>query len=149
MLACRTCLRPGVPAAHLRATLVPPHLQQQHQGRMAAEGTAKMAAAAGEQDTAATSPEDPIVQYIVLRKDLWTEQGWPLGPLIAQACHASVAAVMEHRDDEATQRYCAPENIDQMTKVRVDGHVGIRSWKHSCDHAQRYVVKFHCKWLYG
>jgi len=84
---------------------------------MAAEGTAKMAAAAGEQDTAATSPEDPIVQYIVLRKDLWTEQGWPLGPLIAQACHASVAAVMEHRDDEATQRYCAPENIDQMTKV--------------------------------
>ena len=38
-------------------------------------------------------PEVPIVQYVVLRKDLWVEKGWPLGSIVAQACHASSAGV--------------------------------------------------------
>ena len=33
-----------------------------------------------------------IVQYVVVRRDL----NWPIGALIAQACHASVAAVHLH-----------------------------------------------------
>lgn len=36
-------------------------------------------------------PDVPIVQYVVLRKDLWSEKGWPLGSIVAQACHASSA----------------------------------------------------------
>ena len=29
-------------------------------------------------------PEDVILQYIVLRRDLWTEHDWPLGSVVAQ-----------------------------------------------------------------
>lgn len=29
-------------------------------------------------------PEDVLLQYVVLRRDLWTEQGWPLGSIVAQ-----------------------------------------------------------------
>lgn len=59
----------------------------------------------------------PIVQYVVLRKDLGASLGWPLGSLCAQAAHASVAAVWEHRDHTDTVAYCAPDAIDQMHKV--------------------------------
>lgn len=60
---------------------------------------------------------DPMVQYIVLRRDLWAEQGWPLGPLIAQACHASVAALWLSKDDPASQQYVSDDCIDSMHKV--------------------------------
>lgn len=63
------------------------------------------------------SPEDPIVQYIVLRRDLWADQGWPLGPLIAQACHASVAALWLNREDKEAQAYVAEDTLDHMHKV--------------------------------
>lgn len=29
--------------------------------------------------------EDVILQYVVLRRDLWTELSWPLGSVVAQA----------------------------------------------------------------
>lgn len=61
--------------------------------------------------------DDPIVQYIVLRRDLWAEQGWPLGPLIAQACHASVAALWLSRDDPDSQQYVSEDHLDSMHKV--------------------------------
>lgn len=61
--------------------------------------------------------DDPIVQYIVLRRDLWAEQGWPLGPLIAQACHASVAALWLSRDDPDSQQYVSEAHLDSMHKV--------------------------------
>lgn len=61
---------------------------------------------------------DPIVQYIVLRRDLWSEQGWPLGPLIAQACHASVAALWLAKDDPESQQYVSDAEIDSMHKVK-------------------------------
>lgn len=74
------------------------------------------AAAASSEPT--SYAEDPIVQYIVLRRDLWADQGWPLGPLIAQACHASVAALWLNREDAAAQAYVASDNLDHMHKVR-------------------------------
>ncbi|GAX73247.1 hypothetical protein CEUSTIGMA_g701.t1 [Chlamydomonas eustigma] len=58
-----------------------------------------------------------LVQYVVLRKDLWAEQVWPLGSVVAQACHASLAAMWLYKDDESTLAYCAPNNIDNMHKV--------------------------------
>jgi hypothetical protein len=42
--------------------------------------------------------------HVVVRTDLATELGWPLGSVITQACHASVAAIQAHKDDESTQQ---------------------------------------------
>lgn len=49
-------------------------------------GNAGMPAAPTEDDqgTSGTGAADAIVQYVVLRRDLWREQGWPLGSIIAQ-----------------------------------------------------------------
>jgi len=61
--------------------------------------------------------EDPLVQYIVIRKDLWTELSWPLGSIVAQGCHASTAALWLSRDQPQTQQYCGTDNLDHMRKV--------------------------------
>lgn len=60
---------------------------------------------------------DPLVQYVVLRRDLWTDLGWPLGSVVAQACHASTAAIFSTYEDEYTQQYISTGNLDSMTKV--------------------------------
>eukprot|EP00878_Enallax_costatus_P016510 GHUV01017319.1.p1 GENE.GHUV01017319.1~~GHUV01017319.1.p1 ORF type:complete len:174 (+),score=39.68 GHUV01017319.1:599-1120(+) len=72
---------------------------------------------------------DPIVQWVVLRRDLWTDIGWSLGPVIAQACHASSAAMFLHMDDPLTQEYIAADNIDHMHKV-------LTRREHSGSHAE-------------
>lgn len=55
--------------------------------------------------------EDPIVQYVVVRRDLM--DSWPTGSVIAQAVHASVAAIWENRSDSETINYCGqPGNND-------------------------------------
>jgi hypothetical protein len=78
--------------------------------------------AAEQAEQAATSTvqpaADPIVQWVVLRRDLWQDLGWPLGAVVAQACHASTAAVFTHLSDELTQEYLHNDNIDHMHKVR-------------------------------
>jgi hypothetical protein len=123
----RRVVRPVVAhAPHLeRARLTRRQLAQQQQRQ---EGSAAMSSAAATEQppgTAAASPSpsppadaDPIVQWVVLRRDLWTDLGWPLGPVIAQACHASSAAMFSHLQDAATQEYIAAANIDHMHKVR-------------------------------
>lgn len=85
------------------------------------------AGAGGGGDTAAaeppatsggSTPADPLLQYVVLRRDLWAELGWPLGSVIAQGCHAATAALWQSREAEATLEYCAPHNLDHMHKAR-------------------------------
>jgi len=34
-----------------------------------------------------------IVQYILVRGDLLLKEGWPVGAVMAQACHAATAAI--------------------------------------------------------
>jgi hypothetical protein len=34
-----------------------------------------------------------LVQYVVVRGDLLAKQAWPLGAVLAQACHAATAAI--------------------------------------------------------
>jgi hypothetical protein len=58
---------------------------------------------------------DVLVQYVVLRRDL--ADAWPTGSVVAQGCHAAVAAVWEHRDHPDTAAYCAPDNLDRMHKA--------------------------------
>lgn len=56
-----------------------------------------------------------IVQYIVVRGDLLRELKWPVGALIAQACHAVTAATHLYHDDPHTQEYL--KDLDNMHKV--------------------------------
>lgn len=56
-----------------------------------------------------------IVQYVVVRKDLITELGWPLGALVAQACHAVTAVTHQYHEDELVQQYL--KDLDRMHKV--------------------------------
>ncbi|CAG7823332.1 unnamed protein product [Allacma fusca] len=56
-----------------------------------------------------------FVQYVILRKDLQTTLGWPLGALIAQACHAATAVLHIYQEDENTRAYLA--KLDSMHKV--------------------------------
>lgn len=45
-----------------------------------------------------------MVQYVVVRRDLCDE--WPRGSMVAQAVHASIAAVWKTRTHESTISYC-------------------------------------------
>lgn len=56
-----------------------------------------------------------LVQYIIVRKDL--AKTWPLGALLAQGCHACVAAVWASRESAATAAYLAPGALETMHKV--------------------------------
>jgi hypothetical protein len=118
---CRPAAAASVPCRHnsLRAF---------NSRRMSTSSTAAAAAnspgpAAEQAEQAATSTTqpaaDPIVQWVVLRRDLWQDLGWPLGAVVAQACHASTAAVFTHLSDELTQEYIHNDHIDHMHKVRV------------------------------
>lgn len=68
-------------------------------------------------DSASGDPaaSDVIVQYVVLRRDLIDT--WPLGSVVTQGCHASVAAVWAYRDRPDTAAYVSDSNIDCMHKV--------------------------------
>ena len=86
----------------------------------AAEGgqqPAAAAAAAGGGSGSGGGTADPLLQYVVLRRDLWADMGWPLGSLVAQGCHAATAALWLSRDTPTTLEYCAPEHLDHMHKV--------------------------------
>ena len=40
-----------------------------------------------------------IVQYILIRGDLLLKEAWPMGAVLAQACHAATAAIhLFHRN---------------------------------------------------
>ena len=69
---------------------------------------------------AATPPsegEDVIVQAIVVRRDLLSTMEWPVGSVIAQACHACLAVAWEHREDACVADYLASGKINSMHKV--------------------------------
>lgn len=57
-----------------------------------------------------------IVQYVLLRKDLNKLKSFKSkGSIVAQACHASIAAIYKSLDTNTTKLYT--ENLDQMTKT--------------------------------
>ncbi|XP_032667196.1 putative peptidyl-tRNA hydrolase PTRHD1 isoform X2 [Odontomachus brunneus] len=56
-----------------------------------------------------------IVQYVVVRADLLKTMGWPLGAVVAQACHACTAVTHLFYNDTHTQAYLA--DLDNMHKV--------------------------------
>ena len=58
---------------------------------------------------------NPIVQYVVVRSDLMKSLSWPVGALIAQACHASTAVMHLFYDHEDTQTYL--RDLGSMHKI--------------------------------
>ena len=62
-----------------------------------------------------SSTSAQLVQYVVVRGDLLRLLSWPTGAVIAQACHASTAALWMHRNDSNTLQYTT--DLDNMHKV--------------------------------
>nr|XP_033338176.1 putative peptidyl-tRNA hydrolase PTRHD1 isoform X2 [Megalopta genalis]XP_033338177.1 putative peptidyl-tRNA hydrolase PTRHD1 isoform X2 [Megalopta genalis] len=58
---------------------------------------------------------DTIVQYVVMRGDLLKALKWPIGAVIAQACHACTAVTHLFYNDNYTQDYLA--DLDNMHKI--------------------------------
>ncbi|XP_053552243.1 putative peptidyl-tRNA hydrolase PTRHD1 [Bombina bombina] len=56
-----------------------------------------------------------LVQYVVLRGDLRSGMGWPLGALVAQACHAATAVIHLYYQHPHTQAYL--QELGSMHKV--------------------------------
>nr|CDS26323.1 peptidyl tRNA hydrolase PTRHD1 [Hymenolepis microstoma] len=56
-----------------------------------------------------------LVQYIIIRTDLKASLSWSIGSVIAQACHASTAALHRYTETEETKAYVS--DLDHMTKV--------------------------------
>ena len=48
---------------------------------------------------------DKLIQYILIRKDLIGNKHWNIGSLIAQGCHASVAAIATTLSSKYTTEY--------------------------------------------
>uniref|UniRef100_A0A803LXT6 peptidyl-tRNA hydrolase n=2 Tax=Chenopodium quinoa TaxID=63459 RepID=A0A803LXT6_CHEQI len=78
----------------------------------------RMSADATVDSSETAAAEDVVVQYVVLRRDLIDT--WPLGSVVTQGCHASVAAIWEHKDDPSTLLYCSPPALDSMHKVTLE-----------------------------
>ena len=56
-----------------------------------------------------------LVQYIIIREDLSKTLKWTIGAVIAQACHAAVAATHLFADVSDTQEYL--RDLDSMHKI--------------------------------
>lgn len=86
---------------------------------------AEPASTSGQQSAEETNKDSsPIVQYILVRTDL----DWGTGAMIAQACHASIAAIATSLSDQCTRDYLADlgsmhkvilraDKLDDITKV--------------------------------
>ncbi|CAF4329384.1 unnamed protein product, partial [Adineta steineri] len=58
---------------------------------------------------------NPIVQYILLRRDLKKMKNYNDGAIIAQACHASTAILYKTINDDITKSYF--NDLDRMHKI--------------------------------
>ncbi|KDR08228.1 putative peptidyl-tRNA hydrolase PTRHD1 [Zootermopsis nevadensis] len=56
-----------------------------------------------------------LIQYVVVRADLLKTLNWPVGSVIAQACHACCAVTYLYHNDPHTQEYL--KDLDNMHKV--------------------------------
>lgn len=65
-----------------------------------------------------------VVQYVVVRGDLARTMGWPLGAVVAQACHACTAVIHLFYNDAHTQAYLA--DLDNMHKVVLEVSIDFR-----------------------
>lgn len=62
-----------------------------------------------------------IVQYVLIRRDLLKSLMWPVGAVIAQACHACTAAIHLFYDDPNTKDYL--KDLDNMHKIILEVNI--------------------------
>ena len=108
-----TALRPLVPVPLAGRALRHFATVKMSDADAAAPAAAPSADAASTDTTAAE--DDPVVQFVVVRRDLLKTMEWPVGSVIAQACHACTAATVAHLDDAHVRAYLA--DVDHMRKV--------------------------------
>ncbi|KAG0168396.1 peptidyl-tRNA hydrolase domain-containing protein 1 [Apophysomyces sp. BC1034] len=65
--------------------------------------------------TVSAAVTEPLVMFIVVRKDLAKTLKWPTGSVMAQACHAATAILHTTRDEPNTKEYVS--DIHGMHKV--------------------------------
>ncbi|WVQ99718.1 hypothetical protein IAU59_006860 [Kwoniella sp. CBS 9459] len=64
-----------------------------------------------EQGQGRTEPKPTgLVMQIIVRRDLLTIHGWPVGPLLAQSAHAATAVLHRYRDHQDVRRYLEGED---------------------------------------
>ena len=68
-----------------------------------------------------------IVQYVIVRKDVLKTFKWPVGALIAQACHACTAVIHVFYQNSDTQSYL--KDLDRMHKVILEVDIVIDIFK--------------------
>uniref|UniRef100_A0A0N4YJW7 LMWPc domain-containing protein n=1 Tax=Nippostrongylus brasiliensis TaxID=27835 RepID=A0A0N4YJW7_NIPBR len=61
------------------------------------------------------SSQTSLVMYLVLRRDLMSSLGWPMGAVCTQAAHAASAVMWIFRNDPNTELYA--KELDSMHKV--------------------------------
>jgi peptidyl-tRNA hydrolase len=62
-----------------------------------------------------------LIQYIVVRADLLKTLNWPVGAVIAQACHACCAVTYLFHNDPHTQEYL--KDLNNMHKVVLEASI--------------------------
>ncbi|PHJ25017.1 peptidyl-trna hydrolase pth2 domain-containing protein [Cystoisospora suis] len=73
------------------------------------------------------SPQDPLVQYVVVRKDLQVLLGWTTGAVVAQACHACVSVVGSAYSAPEVQAYLAEGDCMRKVVLEVNSEEELRS----------------------
>lgn len=99
--------------------------RNQHHAQITPRHLQKMSSQSQTKANSTTTPpqvseEDPTVQYVVVRRDLLTT--WPTGSVLAQAVHASVAAIWASRSESRTAEYC--DSTQQMRTVVLEAKDG-------------------------
>ncbi|XP_072161568.1 putative peptidyl-tRNA hydrolase PTRHD1 isoform X2 [Bemisia tabaci] len=73
--------------------------------------------------------EDYLIQYVLVRGDLAKNLKWPLGAVIAQACHACVAAIHLFQQDPHTQAYLNDLNNMHKAVLEVPNEDALRKFE--------------------
>lgn len=63
------------------------------------------------------SMSQPLVMQLIVDRRLIVDQGWPVGPMMAQGAHATAAVLAQTAAAPDTAEYLAPENLQSMRKV--------------------------------
>ncbi|WFD34520.1 hypothetical protein MCUN1_001361 [Malassezia cuniculi] len=81
----------------------------------------------------------PLVMQLIVDKRLITDEGWPMGPMMAQAAHAAAAVLVQTSTAPNTVEYLAPENLLSMHKVVLQAPegVGLRDLASQLDEASK------------
>lgn len=108
---------------------------------MAAAAAAATAVVAAEVTT--TTIVEPLVMFIIIRKDLIKGLNWPMGAVITQACHAATAAIHQFRAHPDTQLYL--DKLGEMHKVTLETS-NLNSLEKVAAKLESKGVGF-CKWL--